>query len=693
MLSLTLRELRAHARRLLGTVARRPPRRRLPLRHAGARRHAARATSTRCSPTSTPAPTSSSAAPTDLGRDAGPSGRIPTPSLVDDGRRRRRRGGGRARSSPGYGQLLGADGEAVGGNGPPPLGRQLDHRPRPQPLPPGRGPGPRGRRRGRRQPGGGRRRRPGGRRHDHRADARAGRGHDRRHRHLRRRRTAWAASRSPPSPRRRPGPRRQGARPGRRRSRCAADGRRGAGRAGRPGRRGAARRRRGDHRRRGQPASRPTTSTSEFLDMLHHVPHRVRRHRPAGGHLQHLQHVLDHRRPAQPGGRAAAGARRPAGAGAAGACVVEAVLVGRGRLGGRPGRRRRHRRAAQGPVRRRRLRAARRRPRGHRPARSSPGWPSASLVTLVAGVVPAVRASRVAPLAALREVAVERTSAVAGPGRRRRRADRRRRRPWSLAGGAGGGDGACSPWPARGAGARRRRASSLGPVVARPAAGLLGAPLARLRGMTGALARENAMRNPRRTVGHRVGPDGRRRRRHPVHGVRRLAEGVDRRHGRPQLRRRPGRRRPARSAAAASARRWPASVADAARGRHRRRASARACAEVDGDDQAAVGRRPGRARRGRSTSTSTAGDLADVGDGRDRGVDRRPPTQRLGGRRRRCRSRSPTAPTEDLTVAAIYDGERRGRTIGGYLVPRDGVGAPRRAGRRHARAGRPRPTA
>ena len=41
----------------------------------------------------------------------------------------------------------------------------------------------------------------------------------------------------------------------------------------------------------------------------------------------------------------------------------------------------------------------------------------------------------------------------------------------------------------------------LGPVVARPAAQILGAPVGRFRGVTGRLARENAMRNPRRTAG------------------------------------------------------------------------------------------------------------------------------------------------------------------------------------------------
>ncbi|MGH8975883.1 MAG: FtsX-like permease family protein, partial [Acidimicrobiia bacterium] len=40
-----------------------------------------------------------------------------------------------------------------------------------------------------------------------------------------------------------------------------------------------------------------------------------------------------------------------------------------------------------------------------------------------------------------------------------------------------------------------------GPVIARPAAGVIGWPLPRLRGVTGHLARQNAMRNPRRTAG------------------------------------------------------------------------------------------------------------------------------------------------------------------------------------------------
>ena len=41
----------------------------------------------------------------------------------------------------------------------------------------------------------------------------------------------------------------------------------------------------------------------------------------------------------------------------------------------------------------------------------------------------------------------------------------------------------------------------LGPVVARPVAGVVGGPLTLRRGMSGTLARRNAMRNPRRTAG------------------------------------------------------------------------------------------------------------------------------------------------------------------------------------------------
>jgi putative ABC transport system permease protein len=120
------------------------------------------------------------------------------------------------------------------------------------------------------------------------------------------------------------------------------------------------------------------------------------------------------------------------------------------------------------------------------------------LVTLAAGVYPAVKASRVAPLAAIREVAVERTApslarivvgavlAAVGVGA-------------TLV--AAFGDEDMLAIVGLGAVLTVAGAVVLGPVAARPAAALLGTPVARLRGMTGGLARQNAMRNPRRTAG------------------------------------------------------------------------------------------------------------------------------------------------------------------------------------------------
>lgn len=117
------------------------------------------------------------------------------------------------------------------------------------------------------------------------------------------------------------------------------------------------------------------------------------------------------------------------------------------------------------------------------------------VVTVIGGVVPAWRSSRVAPLAALREVAYDtgRTSkvrvvvgsvaAVGGVAA-------------VIAGTAGDGS---MPLVGLGGVAVLVAAVLLGPVVAKPIGGILGAPL-RLRGVPGDLARRNAVRNPRRTA-------------------------------------------------------------------------------------------------------------------------------------------------------------------------------------------------
>ncbi|MEY2476707.1 MAG: putative transport system permease protein [Actinomycetota bacterium] len=122
------------------------------------------------------------------------------------------------------------------------------------------------------------------------------------------------------------------------------------------------------------------------------------------------------------------------------------------------------------------------------------------LVTLVASLAPAVKASRIAPIAALREAAIESTRpskvrivigvlvTLAGAG---------------LVVSSLSAKTATDALGAAGQGAVLLIIATLilGPVMARPIAGLLALPIQRARGFTGRLVRENAMRNPRRTSG------------------------------------------------------------------------------------------------------------------------------------------------------------------------------------------------
>ena len=117
-------------------------------------------------------------------------------------------------------------------------------------------------------------------------------------------------------------------------------------------------------------------------------------------------------------------------------------------------------------------------------------------VSVASAYLPARRGSKVAPVAAMRDLAVESTTRL------------RRRTVVGTAittlgvlllldglfrdgGAAFVGLGAVTVFFG---------VAALGPVFARPAARLIGAPLPRLRGVTGTLARENAMRNPKRTA-------------------------------------------------------------------------------------------------------------------------------------------------------------------------------------------------
>ncbi len=117
-------------------------------------------------------------------------------------------------------------------------------------------------------------------------------------------------------------------------------------------------------------------------------------------------------------------------------------------------------------------------------------------ITVLGSVIPAIQATRVPPLAALRDVAIDRSGAsrpriVAGIGLLVLGA-------WSLS----------SAWRVDepelstvglGALALIVGAIVIGPVLAEPSVRALGAALPRLRGITGVLATENAARSPKRT--------------------------------------------------------------------------------------------------------------------------------------------------------------------------------------------------
>jgi putative ABC transport system permease protein len=118
------------------------------------------------------------------------------------------------------------------------------------------------------------------------------------------------------------------------------------------------------------------------------------------------------------------------------------------------------------------------------------------VATVVAGLIPAIRSSRVRPLSALRELAVDAEAlpvrrviigvviGMAGIG--------------AVVAGATGSAGA----GLAGLGAFLTIIGTviLGPAVARPVTSVLGTPVVASRGVTGALARQNAMRNPKRTA-------------------------------------------------------------------------------------------------------------------------------------------------------------------------------------------------
>jgi putative ABC transport system permease protein len=120
-------------------------------------------------------------------------------------------------------------------------------------------------------------------------------------------------------------------------------------------------------------------------------------------------------------------------------------------------------------------------------------------LTVLAALVPAIRATRVPPIAGLREGAVLETPR----GRGRRAAAAVVLMVVGLAGMFGGLFGVLHPggvWVGAGAVAMFLGVALLSPRLVAPLASVVGRPLERFRGIPGRIARENAVRNPGRTA-------------------------------------------------------------------------------------------------------------------------------------------------------------------------------------------------
>jgi putative ABC transport system permease protein len=122
------------------------------------------------------------------------------------------------------------------------------------------------------------------------------------------------------------------------------------------------------------------------------------------------------------------------------------------------------------------------------------------VVTVVASIVPALRATRIAPIAALRDGLTAATRA--GRGRLAAAALMCLAGAGVLAYGLFGGSSGGSAAATLGGGsvAIFLGVALFSPQLVRPIAALVGAPLQRLAGVSGRLARENSTRNPARTA-------------------------------------------------------------------------------------------------------------------------------------------------------------------------------------------------
>ena len=124
------------------------------------------------------------------------------------------------------------------------------------------------------------------------------------------------------------------------------------------------------------------------------------------------------------------------------------------------------------------------------------------LVTLLASLIPVFKAARVPPIAAMRDVAIERTRA--GRGRIIAGVIVTLLGVLNLLNGLFGGGSNAGIAIATGALIIFVGVTILGPLIARPAARLIGWPLPRLIGVTGRLARRTRdAATPKRTFGDR----------------------------------------------------------------------------------------------------------------------------------------------------------------------------------------------
>jgi putative ABC transport system permease protein len=117
------------------------------------------------------------------------------------------------------------------------------------------------------------------------------------------------------------------------------------------------------------------------------------------------------------------------------------------------------------------------------------------VVTIASAVMPARRASKVPPIAALRDIAQDR-SAVS----KRRIIIGTSSTVVAVATLLMGLNAGNAKVVGLGALGLFLAVSVLGPVLARPVAAVLGSPITRFRGTAGVIARQNAMRNPKRTA-------------------------------------------------------------------------------------------------------------------------------------------------------------------------------------------------